>query len=252
MTYQGARAQPADSENKKYFQVSKIHLNSEGRATQVLWREVNAKSNGAMGAPVVVPVADVVDAIHDGAHVSATLAPPHRTLPERVFEVLQLQGGFETIDLVLQPLSGISGVVTIKDIAALNIAAPHAVEVPKKLRPQGKHTYAVAKVLLDLDGRITDVYWGRIHAADNHRADSEVLVPVAVVVAALQAGDLVFALFPKEHGHLPKRKFVQADYDDGRQTIVLMGPAEQDRDIHDMARIPPAKPHRPVTAAGKK
>ena len=54
---------------------------------------------------------------------------------------------------------------------------------------------------------------------------------------ALDAGDQVFALFPSVHGHLPDRQFVIADYEDGRRTIVLDGPAAYEREIHDMDRI---------------
>jgi hypothetical protein len=56
-------------------------------------------------------------------------------------------------------------------------------------------------------------------------------------VAALRAGDQVFALFPSLHGHLPERRFVVADYDGGRNTVVLDGPAVSEREVHDMDRL---------------
>ncbi|MEO7335774.1 MAG: hypothetical protein ABIV63_04250, partial [Caldimonas sp.] len=60
---------------------------------------------------------------------------------------------------------------------------------------------------------------------------------VAAAVKALHAGDHVVALFPSIHGHLPDRQFVNIDYDDGRETIVLDGPTAYEREIHDMDRV---------------
>jgi hypothetical protein len=36
---------------------------------------------------------------------------------------------------------------------------------------------------------------------------------------------------------VPERQFVIVDYDDGRQTIVLDGPATHEREVHDMDRL---------------
>jgi hypothetical protein len=99
------------------------------------------------------------------------------------------------------------------------------------------NTYAVSKVELDGDGRVIAVLWGRVDTFKNTWATPEVVAPVADAVHALNAGDRVFALFPSVHGHLPERRFVVADYDDGRQTIVLDGPATHEREIHDMDRL---------------
>jgi hypothetical protein len=105
-------------------------------------------------------------------------------------------------------------------------------------------TFAVSKVRLDDDGRVTDVLWGKVDTVKNAWAEPEALAPVAAVVAALQAGDQVFALFPSLHGHLPDRRFAQADYDGARQTIVLVGPTAHDREIHDMDRLTAARRFR--------
>lgn len=99
MTYQGARARPEPSEVKRVFNVSKIRLSQSGSITEVLWSEVNTKSNLDVSTRVVVPVADVVDAIHDGAQIVAIM-PAHRALPyECVFEVIEHADGSETIAL---------------------------------------------------------------------------------------------------------------------------------------------------------
>ena len=63
------------------------------------------------------------------------------------------------------------------------------------------------------------------------------MAPAATVVDALRNGDQVFALFPSIHGHLPERRFVVADYDGGRNTIVLDGPTASEREVHDMDRL---------------
>jgi len=102
--------------------------------------------------------------------------------------------------------------------------------------------FAVSRVELDSDGRVAAVLWGRVDTGRNAWATSEHVAPVAAAVAALRAGDQVFALFPSIHGHLPDRQFVVADYDGGRKTIVLDGPVAYGREIHDMDRLDRAAP----------
>ena len=99
------------------------------------------------------------------------------------------------------------------------------------------NTHAVSKVRLDAGGRITAVLWGRVDRARNDWAADEEEAPVTRVVQALQAGDEVFALFPATHGPVHERRFLVADYEGARQTIVLQGPATFTREVHDMARL---------------
>lgn len=103
-------------------------------------------------------------------------------------------------------------------------------------------TYAVSKVQLDADGRITAVLWGKVDMDKNAWAQAESVALVAAAVDALNAGDEVYALFPSVNGHVPDRRFVVAHYDDGRKTIVLEGPDAYERDIHDMERLEGAQP----------
>jgi hypothetical protein len=177
------------------------------------------------------------------------LLPPHTHLPERVFEVIQRRDGSETIDLVKQTSAGGAAKIEMKDLAALNVSVPRKRDPERKLPMRTMNTFAVSQVMLDEDGRVTEVRWARVDTAKNAWAEPEAVAPVASVVAALQAGDQVFALFPSIHGHLPERQFVQADYDGGRKTIVLAGPSVYERDIHDMDRVTPARPHRPAHGA---
>jgi len=98
-------------------------------------------------------------------------------------------------------------------------------------------TFAVSRVRLDDGGRITAVLWGEVDTGRNDWASAEVVAPVGDAVDALNAGAQVFALFPSAHGHLPQRRFVVADYDGARRTIVLDGLPTFERNVHDMDRL---------------
>jgi len=102
-----------------------------------------------------------------------------------------------------------------------------------------KNVFAVSKVRLDQDGRVIAVFWGRVNTDTNQWATPEVVAPVSQVVAAIHAGDQVFALFPTTHGHLPDRKFMAVGYENGWETIALEGPSTYEREVHDMDRLQP-------------
>jgi hypothetical protein len=237
MTYQGTRARPADDESVRVFEVSEIRLAADGRVSHVLWAEVDAPSDHDVSARVVAPVADVVDAIHGGARVAALFAQPHSAVPERFFVVARHEDGRETIGFDGEPSPGRN----LSDMIRLDDDDAARADVVPATTPRGRRkpmkTFAVSKVELDADGRVVAVRWGRVDTAKNAWAADETEAPVAEVVRALHAGDPVFALFPSTHGHVPERQFVVVDYDDGRQTIVLDGPATYEREIHDMERI---------------
>ncbi len=238
MTYQGARSRPAQSETKRFFSVSKVRLDAEGFATQVLWSEVDSKSNLDVGNPVVVPVGEVVDALREGAQVRVAFLPPHTQLPDQTLEVVGRANGSETVALAKRPGLAPALLASLHDIAALGDRAQ-----PKKtLSGFSSHrrahgVYAVSKVGLDPDGRITHVRWGRVDTAKNQWIGTETVVPAADAVAALRAGDQVFALFASANGHMPERQFTSVDYEDGRQTIVLQGAPIAGHEIHDMDRL---------------
>ena len=97
--------------------------------------------------------------------------------------------------------------------------------------------FAVSKVRLDADGRITHVLWGEVDTHRNAWADGEAVVPVAEAVRALHDGHQVFALFPSTHGHLPERRFRVVDYDNGWETINLDGAPTHEHEIHDMLHV---------------
>jgi hypothetical protein len=99
------------------------------------------------------------------------------------------------------------------------------------------NVFAISKVRLDQDGRVVDVFWGRVDTRRNQWAAPEAIAPVAEVVNALHAGAQVFALFPSEHGHVPDRRFNIVGYDNGWETIALDGPPTHEREVHDMERL---------------
>jgi hypothetical protein len=237
MTYQGARARPGDTETGHFFAVSKVRLDRFGHVTHVLWNEVDTKSNSNLSSAALVSVADAVDAIHGGAQVAAVFQGwlPH--IPEHTFEIIAHLNGGETI-----ALARASGAHSTSQLDLQNMILPE--DSPRSVRSvnhrgqaQVRHTFAVSKVALDKDGRVAGVLWGKVDTRKNAWATPELIAPVAEVVAALQAGNQVFALFPSKNGHLPDRQFAVAEYDNGLQTIVLSGPSAYDREIHDMDRL---------------
>jgi hypothetical protein len=98
---------------------------------------------------------------------------------------------------------------------------------------------AVSKVLLDADGRITAVMWGRVSKKTNDWAEPQREAPVSAVVEAIRAGEHVFALFPATHGHVRERRFMVVDYDGAWESIALDGPPAHEREVHDMDRLLP-------------
>ncbi len=104
--------------------------------------------------------------------------------------------------------------------------------------------FAVSRVRLDKDGRVKHVLWGRVSTRANAWAGPESEAPVKQVVNASHAGHRVFALFPSEHGHVPERRFIVVDYDNGWETVSLAGPPTHEREIHDMNGLAAPLPHR--------
>ena len=110
MTYQGERARaltPEDAnEEGQLFEVSKVRLGADGHVSDVLWREINTASNLDVSAAVVVPVADVVDALLDGARVAARFAISDANLPDRLFRIFEHESGKTCIVLDEPPSPG--------------------------------------------------------------------------------------------------------------------------------------------------
>ena len=97
--------------------------------------------------------------------------------------------------------------------------------------------HAVTKVRLDADGRVTGVEWGPVDTVSNELHTEPQVADVSAVVAALEHGDDVFALFPTSHGMMPMRRFRIVEYDNGWKTVNLDGPPTHEHEIHDMLHV---------------
>lgn len=237
MTYQGVRARELATAMGRVFEVSKVRLGADGHVSEVLWVEVDAASDHDLGPRVVASVAEAVDAIHDGAEVVALFPSSGPQLPERVFVVRLHEDGRAHITLGGAPSPGrdLADMASFEPADSATDPRHGSADGPRAARHHT--TFAVSRVRLDAQGRVTAVLWGKVDTRNNVWAEPEVVAPVAEAVKALDGGDPVFALFPSLHGHLPERRFVTVDYDDGRRTIVLGGPATHEREIHDMDRL---------------
>jgi len=105
MTYQGERARPLASENGRFFEVSKVRIGTDGHVSDVLWGEVDAGSDRAIGARVLASATEVVDAIHDGVQVAAVF-PSRERCPARSFLIVEHADGRECIAFAGPPSPG--------------------------------------------------------------------------------------------------------------------------------------------------
>lgn len=237
MTYQGERARDPVSLPVRVFEVTHVRLTDEGLVSDVRWREVDSASGHDVGDAAEATMAEVVEAIHEGARVSAWFEAPEPLPRHRAFEVLMQEDGAQRLALVQPTVPGRE----LADLSSLpsRAASPATAAVVVRTAPTRprKAIHAVSAVRLDADGRITHVRWGRVDPVRNDWAAPEVVAPVAQVVDALNAKQQVFALFPSVHGHLPDRQFAVANYDGNRNTVVLDGPAAYEREVHDMDRL---------------
>lgn len=96
--------------------------------------------------------------------------------------------------------------------------------------------HAVAKVRLDADGRVTGVEWGPVDTATNEWHTEPAVADVTEVVAALDRGEDVYALFPGPHGLEPARRFRVVEYESGWRTVGLDGETTHMHEVHDMLR----------------
>jgi hypothetical protein len=236
MTYQGARAQPTRDETHKVFELSAAHWDALDQISHVRWVEVHAESNLDAGAPSVVPVADVIDALHDGARVMAVFSPASGLPRGLQFEAVEHPDGHETIALASHAGTETHGSPGLHALGTLSRAELDAQAEPVPA-PAPLPTHAVSEVALDVDGRVTAVRWGRVDVQRNDWASPQQHADVASVVRALHAGHPVFALFPATHGHVHEREFMAVRYGNGLQTIALQGPSTHEREIHDMTHF---------------
>ena len=97
--------------------------------------------------------------------------------------------------------------------------------------------YAVSKVRLDNEGRVTTCLWGQVDTKSNQWVTDEDEASTAEVLDAIHSGDQVVALFRTTHGHVPGRLFVAVEHHSGEETIVLDGPPTHERELPDMDKL---------------
>jgi hypothetical protein len=115
MAYQGARARETTKDVMSVFAVAKVRLDSEEHVTHVVWGVVDTKSNRWVSPEVVAPVAEVLDAIHNGDQVVALFATTHGHVPGQAFVAIDHENGKEGIALDGASIPGRE----IQDIARL-------------------------------------------------------------------------------------------------------------------------------------
>jgi hypothetical protein len=93
------------TERGRCFEVSKVRVGANGSVSDVLWGEVAGDTDQPVSEPVLATVAEVVDAIHDGAQVAAVFAA-ERQCPPRAFAVFEHPDGSESIAFDGAPSAG--------------------------------------------------------------------------------------------------------------------------------------------------
>jgi hypothetical protein len=99
MTAKGTHERIQSKEIIRAFAVSGVRLDAVGRVAEVLWAEVDEKSNLGASAAVRSPASEVITAIHAGQHVLAVFPKTHGHRPDRSFVVLEQEDGDEILAL---------------------------------------------------------------------------------------------------------------------------------------------------------
>jgi hypothetical protein len=115
--------------------------------------------------------------------------------------------------------------------------APYQGAHARDLLRDSASVFAVSKIRIDVDGRVSEVLWGVIDKKSNHWVSQAALAPVAEVVEAIHNGDQVLALFPTNDGRLPERQFEVVDFDDGTETIELDASNASAPGMRDMVQL---------------
>jgi hypothetical protein len=80
------------------FAVTSVARGVGGRVTHVVRGVLDMNSKHLVSVEALAPVADVVDAIHNGDQVRAVFPTTDRGLHEREFVVVQFEDGIETVE----------------------------------------------------------------------------------------------------------------------------------------------------------
>jgi hypothetical protein len=99
MTAKGTHERIQSKEIVRVFAVSGIRLDGKGQVADVLWAEVNEKSNLEVGGAMRAAASEVITAIHAGQQVLAVFPRTHGDRPDRSFVVREHADGQETLAL---------------------------------------------------------------------------------------------------------------------------------------------------------
>ena len=99
MTAKGTHERIQSKEIARVFAVSGIRLDGTGQVADVLWAEVNEKSNLGVGGAMRASASEVIAAIHAGQQVLAVFPKTQGDRPDRSFVVREHADGRETLAL---------------------------------------------------------------------------------------------------------------------------------------------------------
>jgi hypothetical protein len=100
------KALPLAADAVTFYAVSQMQLDARQRVSEVVWGQVDTVSNRWATDEVRAPVADVVEAIHNGDPVFALFRGNDGHLPRQRFVVLEHDDGEESIVLEGPAVSG--------------------------------------------------------------------------------------------------------------------------------------------------
>jgi len=99
MTAKGTHERIQSKEIARVFAVSGVRLDGTGQVADVLWNEVNEKSNLEVSGAMRAAASKVITAIHAGQQVLAVFPKTHGDRPDRSFVVREHADGRETLAL---------------------------------------------------------------------------------------------------------------------------------------------------------
>ena len=99
MTAKGTHERIQSKEIARVFAVSGVRLDGTGQVADVLWAEVNEKSNLEVSGAMRAAASEVITAIHAGQQVLAVFPKTHGDRPDRSFVVREHADGRETLAL---------------------------------------------------------------------------------------------------------------------------------------------------------
>ena len=99
MTAKGTHERIQAAERNRVFAVSAVRLDAVEHVVEVLWAEVDEKSNVGVGTALRATASEVITAIHAGQQVFAVFPKTRGHRPDRSFVVMENKDGSERLAL---------------------------------------------------------------------------------------------------------------------------------------------------------